>query len=593
MKKFFNITLVIVLSFIITISLLNIRARALNLNSNYINAKKLNSGLVYEPTLILELEDVNELNDDANKYITSVILNVNSDMEVILESGKRDLTAFYDEYIKNKFIPILRINKDNCDAFIKYYKEIYTIYDLMIISDDLSLIGKIYEDSMMYILNSVYDIREKEIFSDKYQNYQYIADANRVGANILLANSQDENLSILAKYAASMTKVVWAKGNTKIDSVKTISSGCYGVVNNQTNNLVSAIDYFDKVGWQSSQFVAAHRGITKYCNENSLSSCLAAYSEGATHIEVDLQVLADNNIVLCHNSQTNFNSDKNGWYFVNLDLVNLRKAKLNDYNVNYGETYTTLEELVYAMLKTDVIMIIELKFDSSSTKAVDELKCIENFKRIMDSIPGSYGHFYAITFYAPLAEKMRVLMPEVPLGYIGGARSNKEIDLGLFAWSKGGGHKEMTDYANKIKFLRTYNIGLDENYTAKDKNSSEYLSNLTANFYLARGYFQNTWTYEDTSHFAMKSMVATTNKAEECAYFIKDIDDGKLELSLEELNSKKTTVKAYSYNGWALNKECEIIVVEQNDKNAKVLLYLQDDDCPYGLYSKLIDVIIK
>ena len=591
MKKVRLFSILLVIG-VLVLCLFSIKTKAASVYTNYLNAKKLNSGLVYEPTLVLELNDLGELNEDANKYVTSVILNLDKDLKVIVGASSYQFGEFFDEYIKGKFIPIIRLNNKNVDGFINYYKNVYTIYDLMVISNDLDVIGKVYQDDATYILNSVYDMTDIKLPSSRFANWEYVASCNKVGCNILMANANDENLAVLAEYVQAMTKVCWAKGESVIENVNTLSSGCYGVVGSSTNNLKETISYFEKSGWNHAQYVAAHRGITTYCNENSLTGCLAAYSEGATHIEVDLQVLADQNIVLCHNSQTNFNSDKNGWYFTNLTIDNLRKAKLNDYNINYGETYTTLEELVKAMLKTDVIMIIELKFDNGSIEAVDNLKCIENFKRIMDLVPNAYGHFYAITFFAPLAEGMRQLMPEIPLGYIGGARSGKETSLNLTAWGAGGGHKEMYDYANKIKFLRHYNIGLDESYVYANKDG-EYYSNLTASFYLARGYVQNTWTYEDTLHFKMQTSIATSNAAEECAYLIKRIDNSKLELTNEELNSGKVNVLTYSYNGWASVKECDIIVLERKESRAKVLLYYYEETGEYGLYSNIVDVVIK
>ena len=578
---------------LILVSILGFKLKAsATIYSGVVSSKNLNSGLVYEPTLVLELDNLDELNSESEKYVTSVILNVDEKMNVIVSNNKYDFMEFFNEYIKGKYIPIINITKDNCDYFLKYYKETYTILDLMVISSDLDLIGKIYEDEDTFILNSIYDMRGVTLPSERYANWEYVKNCNKVGCNILLGNSNDSNLKVLTEYAQAMTKVVWGYSDSFESAVKVISSGCMGLVNSKTNSLTESVSVFSSSGWNRSQYVAAHRGITKYCNENSLSSSLAAYSEGATHIEVDLQVLADENIVLCHNSQTNFNSDKNGWYFTKLLIENLRNAKLNDYNVNYGETYSTLQELVNEILKTDIIMILELKFDNGSIEAVDELKCIENFKRIMDSIPNVYGHFYAITFFAPCAEKMKELMPEVPLGYIGGAKSGKETSLNITAWSKGGGHKEMTDYLNKIKFLRTYNIGLDESYVYSNSNG-EYYSNLTAEFYLARGYVQNTWTYEDTLHFQMKTSIATTNAAEACSYFIKEFDTNDLEITQTELDNLKCNVNTISYNGWESIKECDIFVISNEGETIKALLYYYESDGNYGLYSNLVSITVK
>ena len=594
MKRIRDISLVIIIILLMVVSFFNVKVNGTNIYSNYLPSKNLDTGLVYEPILTLELNSLDDLDSDANSIVTSVILNIDKDINVITSDNKYNFTEFFDEYIKGKYIPIVKLDSSNYKAFLSFWKSDYKILDLMILSSDIDIINHFYHDEDAYILNSVYDMRDTILPNNRYDNWEYVSKCNKAGCNILMASVSDSNFTLFTEYVQAMTKVSWGYGNGTIDSVRAIACGAYGVVNTKTSYLKDTLKYFEKTGWNHAQYVAAHRGITKYCNENSLTGCLAAYSEGATHIEVDLQVLADGNIVLCHNSQTNFNSNKSGWYFVNVLTENLKNAKLNDYNINYDETYTTLDELTRAMIKTDVIMIIELKFDNGSIKAVDDLKCIENFKRIMDAIPESYGHFYAITFFAPLAEKMKELMPEVPLGYIGGARSGKETDLNEKAWNAGGGHKEMTDYGGKIRFLRHYNIGLDESYVYATSDG-RYYSNITASFYLARGYVQNTWTYEDTMHFAMKTSIATSNCAEEVAYLVKRIDDSSLSITVDELNSGKVKVKTYSYNGWMEEKECEIIVITKDSSSAFIMLYYYEDRCttPYGLYSTLIDVTIK
>lgn len=573
---------------LIMMSNFNIKASP-TIYSNYINGKNAGSNLIYEPTLILELNDLNELNDVANKNITSVILKLDKDMKIHVGSETYPMDEFFDTYIKGKYIPIFTLDKSNCDEFINHYKTVYSIYDSMIISNDLEVIGKVYKDSSTYILNSIYDMRGIKLPEGRYANWEYVKECNKVGCNILFVNSNDPNIRIFSEYVEAMTKVCWAYTTSKLECIEAISCGSLGIVGIHSNDLVDGIRVYSKSGWQMPQYLAAHRGITKYCNENSLTSCMAAYSEGATHIEIDLQVLADGNVVLCHNSQTNFNSDKNGWYFVNVLLENLQKAHLNDYNVNYDETYSTVEELLDNILKTDIIIIFELKFDNGSKVAVDDLACIENFKRIIDSNPLAYGHFYTITFFAPLAEKMKELMPEVPIGYLGGAKSGKETTLNQTAWQAGGGHKEMMDYAGKIKFLRHYNIGLDESYIYAS-TSGQYYSNLTAQTYLAHGYVQNTWTYDDLKNFANKTIVATSNKVEDCAYLIKSFDDDII-LSKEDVNIGKKVVKTYTYNGWQRELECEIIKVNEDSQNIQVLLYYYEEaSTPYGLYSRLINV---
>lgn len=585
--------------------LLSLFSVSLSINVDYINAsnkktyttyldKKLNSPskAVLSPTLVCYGKDVSLLSDSKIKNsFYDVIIDVDDNLDVAINNGKVNLTNYLDSYIKGKYVPVIRLADSNVDSFIDYFENEYTYFDMMVISSSLNVLGKIYKNETTHILGSVYDISNIVLPKATFENWEFVKNANLVGANILLVNGEDPNLATSANYIASMSKVCWGTSNSEVSDINVPTSYCYGLVSDSPLRSYNSLEKLNKKGRLSPQFISAHRGITTYANENSLSSCLFASSEGASHIEIDLQICADKEIVLCHNSQTNYNSDKSGWYFTNITYDRLVGATLNDYSTTYKETYSRLSDLIENIIYTDVIVIAELKFDGASTKAVDELKCIENLKRIVDKYPEFEGHWFAITFYAPLAEKMNELMPEIPLGYLGGAQSGYEKDHSLSPWSRGGGHKGMKDYSNKIKFLKTYNITLDENFSAVDP-SNNYYCEITADFYLARGYVQNTWTYEDIRHLNFKTSIATTNKAEDCAYLIKEFDVNEISLTQSEYNSGKVKVNTLTYNGWKNEVECGIVPILEKGNECYASLFYKEIDLEYALYSNIIKITI-
>lgn len=237
------------------------------------------------------------------------------------------------------------------------------------------------------------------------------------------------------------------------------------------------------------------------------------------------------------------------------------------------------------MSATDVILIMELKFDNGSTKAVDELQAIETLAKVMEEYPEMEGHWYAITFFAPLAEKMKELMPEIPLGFLGAGQSGKETDEGLSAW--GGGWTPMTSIDRKIAFLRKYNAVLDETY---DTSTDD-----TAQAYLARGYTQNTWTFQDITHFSSAANIATTDTAENCAMLVKEIiSPGSI--SEAELSSGVVPTECIAYNGWRSMQDCEIILFGREGNTVQILLYYvqkDEDGTPlYGLYGELMELTV-
>ena len=89
MKRIRNISLIVLLFVFITLFSFSIKSKASNsVYRNYLNSKSLNSGLVYEPTLILDLKDLSDLDGDTVNYVTSVILNIDASINVCIGNEK-------------------------------------------------------------------------------------------------------------------------------------------------------------------------------------------------------------------------------------------------------------------------------------------------------------------------------------------------------------------------------------------------------------------------------------------------------------------------------------------------------------------------
>ena len=580
--------LLLVLAFIACLGGVTLSASALSTYENYRTVGSSGSGLTIEPTMILEPQTFEAMSAAYAKSVkpASVIVTPDKDMKVTLDGSTKTLATTFDSYLRAKYIPIVRLNADTVDAFIAWMHNTYTISDIMAVSSDIGVIETLYADDVCYKVNTVYDLTDVKLGSDRYDAWRYLGPANAAGCNILMFGASDPNLAVAAEYISAMTKVCWGYAANKTEAVGAIAGGCYGVVAKSAETLTEAISVFQNNGFARAQYIAAHRGITMYANENSLTAIAASVNEGATHVEIDLQITADGKILICHNSETNGTSNKSGWYFANATSDRLSEAVLEDYSKKYGETYASLEEVVELVRGTDLIIIFELKFDGGSTKAVDGLKAIETFQSVMRKYPEMDGHWYTITFYGPYAEGMREHLPQVPVGFIGAARAGKETDNGTPAWK--GMYATISDISSRIAFMRTYNIGCDE--TDSDTPKSAYAS------YLARGYTFNTWTFEDASHLLSAINVATTNKAESCAMFVKKINAVDISLTEAELSNGTVTVNCETYCGWIVERECEIVVVDRSDNTATAMLYCTQEtgsnEASYGIYSGLITVTV-
>lgn len=541
-------------------------------------------GLVIEPTTILEPASFAEITGTAN----SVVLTPSADMNVTLGGETKSLESVFDNSLKAKYIPVVRLTAATVDGFIDWMKNTYTVSDMMAISSDLSVIEKLYADEVCYIVNTVYDLTDKKIGEDRYWAWQYLGDANAAGCNILMLDAADENLPVAAEYISAMSKVCWGYADNKMEGVSAVTAGCYGIVSVSDAALSDTLAVFNQNGFARAQYIAAHRGITTYCNEQSLTSVAAAVNEGATHIELDLQVTKDGEILVCHNSESNGTGSKNGYYFASTLAEHMRRLELVDYSNKYQDTYPYLWEVFDLVRGTDIILILELKLDNGSSTAVDRLHAIEKLKEVTDEYPDMQGHWFAITFFSPYAEGMKELMPKVPVGHIGGAHAGKEKEENRPAW--GGIWAGIGDLGKKMPFTRKYNMTLDETY--------QTATNTTALSYLARGYVQNTWTFEDLRHFEAKANIATTNKAEDCALLAKEISTDAITMSAEEYAAGVVEAEFTTYNGWVKKGECKIIEVAREGNTVTAILHYTQAyayggaDKAYGLYSRPVTITV-
>ncbi len=553
-------------------------------SSQYATVRTVSSGLNLQPTAILEPENYSDIPSGSAQVqaagITSVLLTPDAEMNVAFADQTMPFAEVFDNKLNRLFIPVLRLTAETVDAFINMMKNTYYIADIMVLSSDIDVLKKIRDDTVACkVVNTVYDLTDVTLSSDRYFTWKYIAEANKAYTNILMFDGSDENFSVAAEYLSAMCKVCWAMTDSEIQTVKAIADGCTGVVVKNSADFKNAMSFFSKKGFSKAQNIAAHRGITAYANENSLTAVSAAVSEGATHVEIDIQYTSDKNIVICHDSTANRTTGQN----TAIEATNvqfLKTLKLKDYSAKYEDSFPTLEEVIDAVSNSDMILIVELKLEDGRTSVVTR-GAIEKLLEIMRSHPEMDGKWFCITFFRPYADKMRELAPEISVGYLGAGTSGYETDQGIRPWD--GEHSGMDNIAQKIAFMHKFGTVLDENYSGGSLN-------FKAQDYLARGYLQNGWTFENLSHLNSKLNIATSNVMEKCAMLIKEFTPTSNTITEAELANGRVTVMTENYCGWREERTCDVITVSREGNKAQVLLYFSEtaDGVNYGLYSQLM-----
>ncbi|MGM0445415.1 MAG: glycerophosphodiester phosphodiesterase [Bacillota bacterium] len=140
--------------------------------------------------------------------------------------------------------------------------------------------------------------------------------------------------------------------------------------------------------------IIAHRGSSSSTPENSKASLLQAIKEGASGVEIDLQLTSDNEVVVIHDEKIDRTSSGLGF------VKNMTLKELKEYDIGSffdpkfeAERILTLKEAL-TILKSSKIINIEIKkminFNHDIEKEV--VKVLESIKLNNKIIVSSFNH---------------------------------------------------------------------------------------------------------------------------------------------------------------------------------------------------------
>lgn len=122
--------------------------------------------------------------------------------------------------------------------------------------------------------------------------------------------------------------------------------------------------------------ITAHRGSSFEAPENTMAAIRKAYENGATHVEIDVQLTRDGHVILAHDTTFKRTSDLDK----RPDELTLEDIKKLDTGAWFSEAYTgekipTLQEVMdYA--KDKLILNIEIKGSMYSPEIVSRVKAL-------------------------------------------------------------------------------------------------------------------------------------------------------------------------------------------------------------------------
>ena len=429
-----------------------------------------------EATVVLNVETADDLTSLTNeeRKPSNVILTIDKNMNVV-DKNNVVIDTFDNvfELLDKKVIPILNISSEEvANAYIKYFKEEKDILDMAILSKNVDLLNK--------IKNENYKVRAILEFGEITDLYEVVRLAQEAKAYTVILPQQYASVENV-RYIQARFKTVWTRLNStsEIDLYDALASGSYGLV---SNNYLAVYDFYSELGDVVTRrpFNVAHRGVVNICNENSLSGIQMAAEYGATHVELDVYVTTDNEIVLMHDDTIDRTTNGSG------KIENMSYAQLSNYNLDlYGEEIIpTLDEAIDEILQTDLVLVLEIKSSRRQLIEVlkDKIELDENYQAILKQM-------VIITFNVSQLVNLKELLPQIPAANLNTSSKNS--------------------FASNLESMGLYNCLFDTNLSSANVEFNEqYLRD--------RGIIGWFWTYQSSNDVLLamiRGFVGLTNNA--------------------------------------------------------------------------------
>lgn len=411
-------------------------------------------GIVNPPSFIVRATSDLDLTQDA---ISSVIYELDEELRVIdgeeIVGNLSEILSFSREGV----LPVLSVNTDAAaDALVSYMTPVYADADVLIMSKKTEILKKVRE-TLIYA-GGIFDYTGN-VFPENY--YELVSSANSSYARTVLVGA-DVCTHDFVYYAASRFISVWGEAETPAEEYAALAAGTHGIVTGNVGRLQSVCRETEGTVLLGTASVIGHRGQcigNTICTENSMGAFKSAYENGATHIETDVQITTDGQLIIMHDDTLSGTTTCTKPYKVE----DLTLAKIRNYTLIDGQEIPTLEDMYKYFKGKDVVLVVEIK--TKNANIVPALKELTEKYGIQDQIVG-------ISFFADQLRRMKAEMPETPTAYLDTVSPD--------------------NFATARKILNELNTNVDVN---KDLLTPQFVNGTLK----THGFVTVGWTYTDDS----------------------------------------------------------------------------------------------
>ena len=522
-----------------------------------VNTYQAVTGLINAPTVVAWVNDGDDLEklttaaaSSENERPTNVILRFNESEKVVGEDGSvlGDFSEIYDS-LNHNVIPVLYVSDSaSANALVEFLTTKKDILDMAVMSSDADLVRTV-RSAKTSIRGVLLCGETKNIYDD------IIAKANSNYANVVVLPESMATADTVS-YIQKRFKTVWAmvEGESDLDYYQGINCGAYGIVVKDFAKAYDILETYPEDSLSRTPFIVGHRGTPQTRNQNSLSGLKNAAEANISHVEFDVYLTVDKEIVLMHNKTLdettnveNAGGGDAGKDIETMTLEQIRRYQLDQYGL---EEIPVLGDILEELVKTDLVFVLEIK--SGQKEIVSLIK--EQFDKY-----DCYDQVVIISFSLATLGEVKNVMPEVPTAYLGSP--------------------SIAGFANDLVWLGNFNTNVDMNYGGASVELNEMLRD--------RGFIGWYWTYTTTSAIKQAEMEGFTGLTADAAeayvnnsqevYLNPERLIGNADIRIKEGENLSVgdviSLTLVMYNGTTRQVEGKIMALEETENGYKVAAF--------------------
>lgn len=541
--------------------------------------------LEYSPTIVTSAKTVEDITGATKKgYADSMIFEIDANLNVVNNNAVLTTLDKALQQTNSVVLPIVRINSNNvATAFLNYITE-NNVTDIAVISTDANLLKAIRTTGQGKYVRAILDWTQNAtplISSTDWQNVVNTTNACR--ANVALLKNTDATKNAVT-YIQARLMTVWVNQPTysSFSTHEIITTGAYGILSDSPNKVYDDFTlYADALPLIRTPYNIAHRGIPNDYAENSLYGYQRAYETGATHIEVDVHLTKDGQLVVMHDTTIDRTTTGTG-AVKDMTLAEIKKYKIDRlYNGTYlnstaYQPIPSLAEVFDYFDDKDIVYALEIK--SKEDNVVQKLKELIDAYNVKHQI-------FVIAFGVNVIEQMRDVLPEVPSALLGTNTAN---------WSNTTSFTANNRMLNEERYTQIAQLATNLDLT----NGNAYVTEALKH----RGYMSFYWTYQQQADietaFKNGCLGITNNKSQSIEPYARSLQAKSQDYNLYDIQTlidNKFAMQYVTYGDDVIPCEATLHTYESHDYYYNVIFKYtftsNTGALTYTLYSESVKII--